>query len=189
MRKYLFIIPSLVFTLSVSAQTKMLTMEDALVRNRTTLAPENLRQLQFIYGTEDYVYLKRVGDNEVWMKGNFTSSAEQRFLSLDDLNQKLKFAGTDGLTGMPMIQFNKSPEWMFSVNGGRFALNPTTNRLRVIIDKSIANKENVEESSAGFIAYVDNHNLFVSNGKNTNQVTTDGSKDIVYASSVHRDNK
>ena len=121
MRKYLFIIPSLVFTLSVSAQTKMLTMEDALVRNRTTLAPENLRQLQFIYGTEDYVYLKRVGDNEVWMKGNFTSSAEQRFLSLDDLNQKLKFAGTDGLTGMPMIQFNKSPEWMFSVNGGCFA--------------------------------------------------------------------
>ena len=187
MRKYLFIIPSLVFTLSVSAQTKMLTMEDALVRNRTTLAPENLRQLQFIYGTEDFVYLKRVGDNEVWMKGNFTSSAEQRFLSLDDLNQKLKFAGTDGLTGMPMIQFNNSPEWMFSVNGGRFALNPTTNRLRVIIDKSIANKENVEESSAGFIAYVDNHNLFVSNGKNTNQVTTDGSKDIVYASSVHRD--
>ena len=43
-------------------------------------------------------------------------------------------------------------------------------------------------SSAGYIAYVDGHNLFVAQGSaEMNQVTTDGSKDIVYASSVHRD--
>jgi dipeptidyl-peptidase-4 len=50
-----------------------------------------------------------------------------------------------------------------------------------------AAKENVEESSAGYVAYLDNFNLYVSKDKNAKQVTTDGSKDIVYASSVHRD--
>jgi len=187
MRKYLLFIPFLFLAYSVRAQNNLLTIEDALVKNRTTLAPENLRQLQFVYGTEDYVYLKRTENKDVWMKGNLKSAAEQIFLSLDDLNQKLKAAGSDGLTAMPMIQFNKSPEWIFSVNGSKFALNTTTNQLRTIIDKSIANKENIEESNAGYVAYVDNYNLFVTDGKKTKQVTNDGSKDLVYASSVHRD--
>jgi len=187
MRKYLLFIPFLFLAYSVRAQNNLLTIEDALVKNRTTLAPENLRQLQFVYGTEDYVYLKRLENKDVWMKGNLKSAAEQIFLSLDDLNQKLKAAGSDGLTAMPMIQFNKSPEWIFSVNGSKFALITTTNQLRTIIDKSIANKENIEESNAGYVAYVDNYNLFVTDGKKIKQVTNDGSKDLVYASSVHRD--
>ena len=149
MGKYLFFIPFLILIHSIHAQNKLLTIEDALVKNRTTLAPENLRQLQFVYGTEDYVYLKRVENKDVWMKGNSKSSTEQIFLSLDDLNQKLKAAGSDGLTGMPMIQFNKSSEWIFSVNGSKYALNTTTNQLKAIIDKNIANKESVEESIAG----------------------------------------
>jgi dipeptidyl-peptidase 4 len=187
MRKRFFFIPFLVLALPVFGQNKLLTIEDALVKNRTVLAPENLRQLQFIYGTEDYIYLKRLDNQEVWVKGNSQTSAEQKFLTLDGLNQKLKAAGYDGLTGMPMIQFNKSPEWIFYVNGSKFALNSTTNQLRTIIDKSIANKENVEESNAGYVAYVDNYNLFVKDGKTVSQVTNDGSKDLVYGSSVHRD--
>jgi dipeptidyl-peptidase 4 len=187
MKKFFFLITLFALSLSISAQNKLLTIEDALVKNRSTLAPENLRQLQFIYGTEDYVYLKKINNSDVWMKGNFKSATEQNFLSLDDLNQKLKSAGYGALTAMPIIQFYKSPEWIFNANGSKIALNPTTKQVRVIIDKSIINKENVEESSAGYIAYLDDYNLFVTKERNTKQVTADGSKDIVYASSVHRD--
>lgn len=176
-----------VFSFSVLAQNKILTIEDALVRNRTTLAPANLRQLQFIYGTEDYVHLKKINDKDVWVRGNFKSPTEQNFLSLEDLNQKLNAAGLDALAEMPAINFYKSSEWMFTANGNRIALNPTTNKVRVVMDKSIANKEIAEESSAGYVAYVDEHNLFVTDGSNTKQVTDDGSKDIVYASTVHRE--
>jgi dipeptidyl-peptidase 4 len=187
MKKFFFLITLFALSLSISAQNKLLTIEDALVKNRSTLAPENLRQLQFIYGTEDYVYLKKINNSDVWMKGNFKSATEQNFLSLDDLNQKLKSAGYGALSAMPIIQFYKSPEWIFNANGSKIALNPTTKQVRVIIDKSIINKENVEESSAGYIAYLDDYNLFVTKERNTKQVTADGSKDIVYASSVHRD--
>src|SRR5437773_3505543 len=171
---------------SILAQNKLLTMEDAVVKNRTTLAPETLKQLQLIYGTEDYVYLKKINGNDVWVKGNF-QSAEQSFLSLAELNQKLKTTGYDTLSVMPNIQFNKSSEWIMTVNGSKIAFNPMTNQKKILIDKSIAGKENAEEGSEGFIAYLDNHNLYVTDGKNAKQVTDDGSKDIVYASSVHRE--
>jgi dipeptidyl-peptidase 4 len=186
MKRYFFL-PFFILSLSLLAQNKLLTMEDAMVRNRTTLAPQNLRQLQFVYGTEDYVYLKKVDDKDVWMRGNIKSSSEQSFLTLDDLSQKMKLSGYDALTAMPPINFSKSTEWIFTVNGTEYALDPKTGHVRVVIDKTIAAKQNVEESSAGYVAYVDNYNLFVTDGKNTTQVTNDGSKDIVYASSVHRD--
>jgi dipeptidyl-peptidase 4 len=185
--KRFFFLPFIIFSLTVLAQNKLLTIEDAMVRNRTTLAPQNLRQLQFVYGIEDYVYLKKIDDKDVWMRGNPKSSTEQTFLSLDELSQKMKLSGYDGLTAMPPINFNKSREWMFTVNGTEYALDPKTGQVRVLIDKTINAKQNVEESIAGYVAYVDNYNLFVTDGKNTIQVTSDGSKDIVYASSVHRD--
>ena len=176
-----------VISCSAIAQNKVLTMEDAMVKNRTTLAPENLKQLQFIYGTGDYVYLKKVDGLEVWTKGNFKDKEETAFLTLSQLNDKLKASGLGELKAMPAIQFNEGNEWVMKINGSKIALNPTTNAVKEIISKSLAAKENVEESRAGFIAYLDNYNLFIANGTENKQVTTDGSKDIVYASSVHRD--
>ena len=68
------------------------------------------------------------------------------------------------------------------------AMSPVTGSVKVIVPKNILDKEHVEESNAGYIAYVDNNNLFVATTSGeANQVTTDGSKDIVYAASVHRE--
>jgi len=186
MKKIILIISLNIIAFFGIAQNKMLTMEDALVKNRTTLAPENLRQLQFIYGTEDYVYLKKINDKDVWVRGNFKNT-ETPFLSLEQLNQKLKASGNDTVSAMPVIQFNKSAEWIMNVNGNKVAFDATTGKVRKIINKSISGKENVEEGTAGYVAYVDSFNLFVTNGTLTKQVTKDGSTDIVYASSVHRD--
>ncbi|MBK7433474.1 MAG: DPP IV N-terminal domain-containing protein [Chitinophagaceae bacterium] len=175
-------------TLSVSAQTKLLTMEDAMVKNRSTLAPENLRQLQFIYGTGDYAYLKKTNEGDVWVRGNFKTKSDTTFLTLGALNAKLKALGYAELKSMPPIQFNKPMGWIMTVAGSKIALNPVSGKLTELMPKTIASKENAEESNAGYIAYLDNHNLYISGGQgDTRQLTTDGSPDIVYASSVHRD--
>lgn len=168
------------------AQNKLLTLEDALIKNHTTLAPENLRQLQFVYGTDDFVYLKKINDKDVWVKGSFKNAASP-FLTLGQLNQKLKAAGNDTALVMPDIQFNKSLEWIMNVNGNKIAFNPATEKVRTIISKNIIEKQNVEEGNAGYVAYVDNFNLYVTNGLFTKQITSDGSADIVYASAVHRE--
>jgi len=186
--KKLFFLISLVVSLSTIAQNKLLTMEDAMVKNRTTLAPENLKQHQFVYGTNDYVYLKKMNEQDTWMRGNFKMKVDTAFLTLDKLNEKLLAAGQAEIKAMPAIQFNKVHDWIMTVNGAKISLNPFTGQAKEIVPKNILDKESVEENSEGYIAYLDNHNLFVAKaGGETNQVTTDGSKDIVYASSVHRD--
>ncbi len=168
------------------SQDKILTIEDALVNNKTSLAPENLRQIQFVYGTDDYVYLKSTSGRDVWMRGNFKIS-ETPFLSLEQLNQKLKTANIDTVTAMPEIKFDAAAEWIFTVNNAKIALDPVTGKARTIVPRNISGKKNVEAGTGGYIAYVDSFNLYVSNGSFTKQVTKDGSSDIVYASSVHRD--
>lgn len=173
--------------IAASAQQKLLSMEDAMVKNRTTFAPENLKQLQFVYGSTDYVYLKKINGTDTWVRGNFKAKADAAFLTLDQLNEKLKAAGYAELKAMPPIQFNKATDWIMTVDGSKVALNPLSGQVKPIIPKDIAGKESVEESSAGYIAYLDNHDLFVSGGGGKKQVTNDGSTDIVYASSVHRD--
>lgn len=173
--------------LVATAQNKPLSLEDAFLRARTTLAPENLAQLQFFEGSTDYVYLKKQNGTDVWMRGNYkTAGQETAFLQLSGLNQYMREAGADTFKTMPAIRFTAGG-WMMNNNGNKVSYNPAAKKITVLLSKELAAKENAEESSAGYIAYLEHFNLYVTKDNQTNQVTTDGSKDIVYASSVHRD--
>lgn len=176
----------LISSVTVTAQNKLLSMEDAMLKARTTLAPSNLQQLQFYGNTNDYVYLKKTDGKDSWMRGNYKMAADTVFLTLDQLNRLLKMAGSDTAKAMPAIKFS-SAGWLLNLNSNKILLDPVAGTIKVLLPKQLASKENAEESKAGFIAYLDNYNLFVNNGTTASQVTTDGSKDIVYASSVHRD--
>jgi len=81
-----FITCFLLFNIFFSfAQQKQLTMEDAMLRARTTLAPENLKQLQFIKGANDYAFLKKVNGIENFVKVSSTGN-ESVLLTLGTLN-------------------------------------------------------------------------------------------------------
>ncbi len=171
---------------TIVAQDKMLNMEDAMLKARTTLAPQNLSQLQFYGSTNDYLYLKKLDGKDTWLKGNNKPAADSIFLTLDVLNKKLKQSGLDTVKDMPAIKFAPG-RWTMTVNGSKIDLEPVLHTYKTIVPKELASKENMEAGNAGYIAYLDSFNLYVSDGKNAKQVTIDGSKDIVYASSVHRD--
>lgn len=168
------------------AQQRLLSMEDAMLNARTTLAPDNLKQLQFIKGTNDYVYLKKIDGKEAWVKGDFAGREETVFLTLLQFNDKLRAASLDTVKALMPVQFG-ADNWIITLKGQRVSLNARDNGYTVLLDKNTASKEHVERSDDGFVAYVDKYNLFVAKGADVNQVTSDGSKDIVYASSVHRD--
>jgi dipeptidyl-peptidase-4 len=185
MKKFLFAFFPLLSVFFVNSQTKLLTMEDAMLKARTSLAAENLSQLQFFGATNNYIYLKKINGADVWMKGN-VAVPDGAFLNLTQLNAELRSAFLDTVKSMPSIRFTPDG-WQLSVNGDKVLLDPLKHTYKVLLPKSLAAKENVEEGSRGYVAYLDNFNLFVSNGESAEQVTTDGSRDIVYASSVHRD--
>ncbi|HEY6062558.1 MAG TPA: DPP IV N-terminal domain-containing protein, partial [Chitinophagaceae bacterium] len=186
MKKVLAACLLLLIHYGITAQDKMLSMEDAMLKARTTLAPQNLSQLQFYGSTTDYLYLKKLDGKDTWFKGNTKPAADSIFLTLDALNKKLQQSGLDTVKDMPAIKFAPG-SWTMTVNGSKIALEPVLHTYKTIVSKELASKENMEAGNAGFIAYLDQFNLYVSDGRNAKQVTTDGSKDIVYASSVHRD--
>ncbi len=186
MKKFSFLFLVVFSAFAGVAQLKNLSIQEAMLNARTTLAPENLRQLQFIKGTNDYVYLKKTDGSDVWMRGAFSSAADQPFLTLAQLNSRLRKANMDTLASMPPIQF-ANDGWQLSVKGNRYMLHTTDEGSRLITDKSMASKENLDQGAAGLNAYLQDFNLYVSKDGAGKQVTTDGSGDIVYASSVHRD--
>ena len=172
----------------VFSQDKLLTLEDAMLRARTTLAPENLAQLQFFEGSNDYIFLKKQNGLDFWMRGNYKlANSEFPYLSLHTLNNQLAEAGVDTFTTMPAIRFTPGG-WIMNLKGNKISFDLATKKVKTLLTKELAGKENAEESKAGYTAYLDKYNLYVSTPENQQyQVTTDGSKDIVYASSVHRD--
>ena len=163
----------------------MLTMDDAMVKNRTSLAPATLKKLQFVKGSNDYVYLKNINGSDVWMRGNFNQKDEREFLSLAQLNQRLRLAALDTFAVMPDVDFNND-NYVVSIKGSRYALNTVDEKFNLLADRQYITKSNADQSKAGFIAYLDKHNLFVWGNDKTTQLTTDGSEDIVYASAVHQ---
>ena len=171
--------------ISLFAQQKQLTIEDAMVNARTTLAPENLKQLQFIKGTNEYVYVKKISGVDTWFKGSFNSQAESPWINLYDLNTMLKRINLDTVTSMPAMQISGN-EIIVTIKGQKIRLFSTDLNDKIIINKELAAKENLDVSNDGHIAYVDNHNLFVTKNGDTKKVTEDGSEGIVYASTVHQ---
>lgn len=169
------------------AQQKQLTIADAMLKARTSLAPQNLPLLQFVYGTEDYVYLKKETNGPVWYTGNTKAKEEKVLFRLAELNKSLQEAGRDTLKNMPYITFNKGKDWLMTINGAAVAFNPLKKTFSNDPTAPLLQKDKAEKGNSGFVAYLQDFNLFVSNGNQTKQVTTDGTENIVYASSVHRD--
>jgi dipeptidyl-peptidase-4 len=183
MKRVLLFLGITICASTLFAQQKMLSIEDAMLKARTTLAPENLRQLQFIKGTNDFAYLKKENGTEVWMRGNFQTTAAPS-LTLGDINNQLRNAGMDTIKAMPQVQFEKDGYVLF-MSDRRIKIKDGQ-KAEILFSKDLMSKENADLSPDGAVAYLENHNFYITNKGKTTQVTTDGTEDIVYASTVHQ---
>ena len=161
----------------------MLTIQEAM---SGTKLPENLRQLQFVKGTDDYIYLKKIDGTDVYVKGNFKTAVETPFLTLSQFNQRLRNVKQDSLKSLPPVQFSND-NYTASIKGTKYSFSTSDLSYKKLLEKELGEKQNFDQSEAGYVAYLQNNNLFVTKEDDTKQVTTDGTENIVYASSVHRD--
>ncbi len=186
LKKYSLLLAFLfAFTLASSAQQKNLTIQDALVNNRSTLAPETLKGLQFINGSDDYVYVTKLNGTDTWVSSNYKTNAIKPLLTLSDLNKILAKDKYDTFKTLPPVKFNND-NFVLSMKGGRYQYNTNSKTIRLLMDKDISAKQNLEESGAGYFAYLQDDNLYVGRAGSAVKLTNDGSADIVYASTVHQ---
>jgi dipeptidyl-peptidase 4 len=166
------------------AQTKLLTIQEAVLKGRTALAPKRLQNLGFIPGVDKFTYI----DNNIIKVGDNSTGKTNDVLTLEDLNAALKRLSKDTLTAIGAISWknenqfyfwNAKGEWLYSID----------KKSAGESDKKHPEKTpaNMDETSTGAYAYVADNNLFINDKGKDIQVTKDGSYTLVYGKSVHRE--
>ena len=179
------IFASVFYSSFIIAQNKLLTIQEAVLKGRTSLAPKRLQSLALIDGAAKFSYIE---NNTVKLGDNITGKTTD-LLTIKDLNASLKSAKKDTLVSLSTISWK---------NANQFYFNTKKEEVLYSIDKKTISEtdkkseptdlESYEkEPVTGAYTFCKDYNLFVSkNGKET-QVTTDGSYTIVYTGkNVHQ---
>ncbi|MFH1320644.1 MAG: DPP IV N-terminal domain-containing protein [Bacteroidota bacterium] len=177
---YLWISPAL-------AQQKMLSIEDAVLKGRTTLAPENLSQLQWIKNSTDYSYKIEKGDRQLLMRGKIETTKADTLLSLQNLNKNTGLPDSLALKSIPEIEWLNADEFIFFYRNNIYNYDVKSSKCKSLLqyDKEAENTD--LETKQMNLAYTKNNNLFIAsaNGKIL-QVTHDSMPGIVNGQDVHR---
>lgn len=183
MKKHLLLALTLISAFAFS-QEKLLTIQDAVLKGRTSLAPRRVPTF-FIPKSNAFAYV----DNNTLKLSSNNSAETKDVLNLRELNSALKSANKDTLLFLGISSFKSSNEFYFSNKQGEFVFSldkkAVSESTRIHAEKGL---DDLDEFAKGEkYAYVNANNLFISvNGKST-QITKDGSYNLVYGKSVHRD--
>jgi dipeptidyl-peptidase-4 len=184
------------FSLSLFAQKKELTLDVVNARGSYLLYPEYVRQykemkqLQWIKGEDAYSYVKRnaeTAQDEIYKGSIKAKGSDKRILDLDAFNKLFYKAGYDSLHGLPYFSW-VAPNVIEFVNKGLLLhFDIKKGGVSIVNHKATADNADIEPQSKN-IAYTVDNNLFVSFSGNEKpfQVTNDEDKGIVNGQTVHR---
>jgi dipeptidyl-peptidase-4 len=167
------------------AQNNLLTIQDAVLKGRTTLAPKRLKGLVFMPKSNNFSYVE---DNTLKIFDNASVKLIKQ-ITLADFNAMLKNMSDDTLTAFPFVEW-KGKDFLKYVNVKKQEIFFSTAKSANAMKKEANNKDvaGSEESPDGrTIAYPKDNNLYIAKGTSETKLTEDGSYNVVYATSVHRD--
>lgn len=180
--KHRFIAIALLFatgTTASFAQTKEVTLQDAILGRFSKFGEERLRGLQWITGTNSYSYIN--GKN--LMIGSVSNTTATSALSIEDV------AAATGaqLRGWPQFTWVDADHFRFSAEGKLFLFDLKSKSAKTLNTFNAEGENTDIEPVTGNIAYTKGDNLFVSiNGKDI-QVTNDTQWGIKNGKSTHRE--
>ncbi|PKQ60431.1 S9 family peptidase [Labilibaculum filiforme] len=177
---YLLIICA--FYTVVNAQTKKLSMEDAILGQWGEFYPESLSQLSWKGESNVISY---VADNEI--VGAKPGDEVKVIYSLSDLNEILKAAGLVEKSRFPRFSWVSDDVIQYNADGNLIQIDLLNKKL--LLNLEINRKaENTEFCAANSsVAYTIENNLYISNAKgNEFAVTSDVDKNFVNGQTVSR---
>ncbi len=191
MKKIIFLfLVFAVFSQTIIAQEKLLTMEEAVVKQRTTLAPSRFKQLMWVKGSNtDYSYIATTETQEALVTMKPDNLDPTTFLGLSKLNEALAIAGQSTVKSFPMIQWKNSKEFTFELDKKLLNYNYDTKKITIEATRDFGeDAENMDVATkTSYVAFTVKNNLFIYDGKNNLIVTNDKDENIVNGKSVHRE--
>lgn len=180
-----FFVTAIFVSLSYFSQNNLLTVQDAVSKGRTSLAPKRLKNLSFIPKSNNFSYVE---NNTLMIFDNLSAKIKKQ-VTLKDFNAMLKTLNDDTLKDFPPIEW-KGKDFLKYVNakGEEILFSTSGNAGAAKKEKFGKDVPNADEAPEGLnIAYSKDNNVYIAKGTSETQITNDGSYNIVYGTSVHRD--
>lgn len=180
MKTNILIALSFVLVLSISAQKKKFTMEEAVMGYYKGLYPESISHLKWIPNTNKYCFAE---GKSIMIQGLKGKSKE--LFNLSDLNGEFKSKDIKKLSYIPSFSFLNKNLIKFRVHKRVVVFNIATKKIEseITYTKKDSGLEYCHEN--GYIAYTRENGLYI---KKNNELTVaeDEDKNIVYGQTVSR---
>ncbi|MFT3883904.1 MAG: DPP IV N-terminal domain-containing protein [Flavobacteriales bacterium] len=186
MRRAALVLSFLLAVCAVDAQEKLkdLSLKDAITKAYSEYAPEQLKGLAWIPGTEEFSYVK----DDVLMRGAVSKKSDTQLVTLAQLNAALP-KGTASLRYFPPIDWIGPDAFQFDLGERimRYDLKQGACTTVLNVDAE-AERQDLDDSKQR-IAYTIGEDLYVtlSDKEPAVRVTNDGADGIVNGRSVHRE--
>lgn len=172
-------------TSCVTAQDKLLTMQDAVLGMSGNLAIKNLKQLKWMGSDEIYVQAINNENIKAYMATDPVTQKADTVFTLSQINQAIS-ANLSSLPGIEWLNQNegivqqKQQFYRIKNEGGQVIATPL-----FTVPAEAANLSWTEDHQS--LAYTYNYNLYVQYQAKQLQITNNGNKNLLYGTSVHRD--
>lgn len=175
MKKLFLLSVAALFNLSVFAQSKLFSMEDAVINS--SLLPQNLKAIQWIAKTNNISYIGKANGIECLIRINKDKSNDTLLYASDIDKSKKNFQALTWLN---------ENEFLYNDNSDYFIFNLTnkTNKLFIDLNENASNQE--WSNSKKMIAYTVDNNLHLADEFSKKAITTEANKDILFGQAVHR---
>ncbi len=175
-----FTLPLACVILGVSAQQKQsLTIKDAVLKGRTTLAPQRINNIHFVNPTTLAYSLS----NNLLVFNCKSNSILQK-ISLSQINSKLKGLTTDTLSDFPALSWNDKNSFAFSflVKNKYYIMDINKNTLQADTAEypNYTLEDLVISTNKNTWTYTQNYNLYVHYQKQNIQISKDGNINLTY---------
>ena len=168
---------------------KLLTVSDAVLKQRNILAPSRLQQLAWIPNSSEYAYIDLKDGVSIIYRGNAKNNQQETLLNLNEFNEQLKSQGIKEVKDFPQLKFINKTSFSFEKENNKLTFDVNLKKITSKTELPVLpeNTENTDNSVNGDIAFTIDDNLLVNYKGSAIQVSTDGNTNIVYGKSVHRE--
>ncbi|MES2779114.1 MAG: DPP IV N-terminal domain-containing protein [Bacteroidota bacterium] len=145
------------------AQTKMLTTEDVVMKQRTSLAPDKLMQLQWIKGSSVFSYVSKIDGKEMVIQQDAATGKQDIVFSMDEFGTLFKTLEIDVPVPqrLPFITWLDSAKFRFFYNNAFYTMN-VKSKVATTITKLPKEAEEVQFNPVSSkTAFVVNNNVIV----------------------------
>ena len=181
MNRKIILFLSLLLTVSLQAQKKKITLEEAVLQQGRAFRADGLTGFQWIPNTNKYVFY-----TDAWTKmksASTTNDAAAELVSLNDINTAL---GTK-LRNFFGLQWIDANTFMVTENGKYFTYNVNTKTGKQTIQAPETAENATFDSNKANLAFTESNNLYFINSKGEKvTVTNETNKGIVSGQSIAR---